>query len=217
LMNHDFDRQVESFHVPLPPGASVFAASFRDVDELPSNDWLPAGSPDGITWQAPAGNALDWGTLFNFSVETDSAPVASAAELGALEAGGPETLSIDTLAPHTPAPGVLCDVETDAATYTTGEQVVLSTLRYANQTGAPLPTRLRLQISFETLFTGDLVDVGAGGGFSLPAGADLQLGPLPLLVVQAGMPRGSWAFRCALEDPLTGDVLAEDVAPMTFE
>ena len=106
--------------------------------------------------------------------------------------------------------GALCDVETSNAIYFNGDQITLATLRYANLTGASLETRLRLQLSFDPFFTGNIIDVGAGGGFVLPIGADFDLGPLGLITVSAGFPRGTWSFRCAMEDPISGAIQAED-------
>ncbi len=110
-----------------------------------------------------------------------------------------------------------CDVEISQPIYVDGETTTLNTLRYANLGGLDAEVRLRLQLSFGTFFTFDLIDIGAGGGFSLPSGADFDLGPLGLLPVSAGLPRGSWSYRCALEDPTTGTVFAEDVTAFELQ
>lgn len=108
-----------------------------------------------------------------------------------------------------------CDVEISQPVYVNGEQTTLNTLRYANMGAGNVEARLVLQISYETFFTATLISVGAGGGFVLPAGVDFDLGPIGLLPVSAGLPRGNWSYRCALEDPFSGAVLAEDIT--TFE
>jgi hypothetical protein len=38
-----------------------------------------------------------------------------------------------------------------------------------------------------------------------------------MFTLQPGQPRGNFQWRCALEDPHTGAVLAEDFAPFVFE
>ncbi|MEM8962841.1 MAG: hypothetical protein AAGD38_15255 [Acidobacteriota bacterium] len=104
LMNHDFDRQIDSFSIPLPNGATVSNVTFGDIDQDGGNDWSFAEGANALTWTAPAGNSLDWGTLFVFGFTVDSAPVDSSADLGVLEPGTPGVLTIGTLAPTTAGP-----------------------------------------------------------------------------------------------------------------
>ena len=84
LMNHDFDRRVNAFTLPIPVGMNVQNVAFRDVDSEAANDWTAAIGTTAVSWQAPAGgaNALDWGTLFNLSFDADAPPVISAPALG---------------------------------------------------------------------------------------------------------------------------------------
>ncbi len=99
LMNHDFDRQIESFSVPLLLGVDVSSSSFRDIDQDGGNDWTATVTADAIEWQAPTGNALDWGTLFNFTFEANTPAVSLQATLSVLEPGTPDELLIKTLGP----------------------------------------------------------------------------------------------------------------------
>ena len=101
--------------------------------------------------------------------------------------------------------------------YNVGETLQMDTFRFANLGGLPLPTRLRLQLSFETLFTADIVDVGADGTFGLPAGFDNDFGPIPLFPVQPAMPLGTWSMRCALERPASGVIQAEGFFPFEVQ
>ncbi len=91
----------------------------------------------------------------------------------------------------------------------------MSTLRYANLSPNPVETRLRLQFSLPPPFpvtTVQALDVGAGGGFFLPGSFDIDLGPVQMFSIFSNLPRGQYGLRCALEDPTTGDVQAEDEA-----
>ena len=100
LMNHDFDRQVSAFEVPLASGGTVQSTSFTDLDGWAGNDWPAAVTPEGtLRWEAPdPDSGLDWGTLFAFAFDTDMAPVDSYAELTILEAGEPAVLFVRTFA-----------------------------------------------------------------------------------------------------------------------
>ncbi len=99
LMNFDFDRQVRSFSVPLPPGVELASVGFHDGDRDPGNDWLPTVTATEITWSTPAGDpglgALDWGTLYSFRFDANAAPAAPdpAAVMAVLEAGSPMQLA----------------------------------------------------------------------------------------------------------------------------
>lgn len=113
------------------------------------------------------------------------------------------------------AVGPGCDVEVSQLAYTAGEQLVLSVLSFSGDSAANSPdTRLRLQLSFGAAFTASLIDAGP---LTLPAAFALDAGPVGLFNVPASLPKGSWAFRCAVERFTTGEVIAEDVAPFTVE
>lgn len=88
LMNFDFERRVHSFSLPLLASQTVSNPEFRDADGDPLNDWSVAITADAVTWTAPAGNDLDWGTLYGFAVDVDAPPVATGAQLRSLDPGG---------------------------------------------------------------------------------------------------------------------------------
>jgi hypothetical protein len=74
--NMGFDRfvvpRVGEQDVWLQPGAH-----FADHDTEPGNDWVASVSPSAVTWTAPAGQHLFWGSLYRFSFVTNAPPVAS--------------------------------------------------------------------------------------------------------------------------------------------
>jgi hypothetical protein len=113
--------------------------------------------------------------------------------------------------------GVDCEVTMSQAVYTDGQDVVITSLRFTNALTSALPTRLRLQITLPFGITVNAIDLGAGGGFAIPASFDKQLGPVTMFTLQPGQPRGPFSWRCALEDPINGAVQAEDVAPFEFQ
>lgn len=91
--NHDFDPEVDSFRVPLPAGVTPTQLRFIDLDDTAGNDWTATITPgDSITWTAPAGARLPWGTMFTFSFVTSVAPASGAVELTGPGLAGPMTV-----------------------------------------------------------------------------------------------------------------------------
>jgi hypothetical protein len=106
----------------------------------------------------------------------------------------------------------VCDVALSQPAYIENEVVRISTLHFANQSASPLPVRLRLQLTIPNGIVINVIDAGASGSIVLPAGFDRLLSPVQMFPVSAQQPRGTYVLRCALEDPATGAVLAEDTA-----
>jgi hypothetical protein len=102
LMNFDFERQIRSFSLFVAPGQTVSNAGFSDADGNPLNDWMPSVANLRVTWTAPTGHAPDWGTLFNFRMDVDAAPVETTAGLAPLQPGSPGEVAVRTV----PEPGV---------------------------------------------------------------------------------------------------------------
>lgn len=87
IHNLNSHRSVQRVEVPVPPGSTVAAAGFHDVDyhsgePYTNNDWtIDADAPNGhVAWfgetQAfnPNANALRWGTTYNFWFDADQPP-----------------------------------------------------------------------------------------------------------------------------------------------
>jgi hypothetical protein len=110
-----------------------------------------------------------------------------------------------------------CNVELIDSSYTNGEPVRITTLRYANLGPTPLGTRLRLQLELPFPLTIQVLDLGADGSFAIPSGLNVDLAPVTMFTVQPGQPRGNFALRCALEDAVTGRVQAEDRVPFQLQ
>jgi hypothetical protein len=101
LMNFDVERQIRSFSVPVGPGGTVTGIGFGDANGNALDDWTGVHDGTSVTWTAPPGNALDWGTLYNFRMNVDAAPLALTATLEPLAPGAPAEFAVETL----PEPG----------------------------------------------------------------------------------------------------------------
>jgi hypothetical protein len=126
LHNHDFDRRIGSFRVPLDP-TGVTQIGFADGDADAGNDWPGSVDATGITWTAPASQVpaaeIDWATLFAFHLDSPQPPGQVLASLAVHEPGSPAALAIRTLAPggnapvtnfHTVPPCRLLDTRSEA-------------------------------------------------------------------------------------------------------
>ena len=108
-----------------------------------------------------------------------------------------------------------CELEMSQATYVDGETVTAQVFRFSNTTDSAVATEIKIWLGVPGLAPLSVVNIGADGSFLLPAGTDLNLGPLPLLPVTPGLPRGDYEFSCRMLDPVTGALLFEDIN--TFE
>lgn len=113
LQNHDFDRRVDSFHVPFDTaGVLIENVAYVDGDAFADNDWTWTVDAGGITWTLPdtppaaasPPAPLDFASLVSFRFDSDQAAAPALAELGAFEGSAPTQLSIQTLAPASGAP-----------------------------------------------------------------------------------------------------------------
>ncbi len=101
-MNLEFDRQLRSFSIPTAGGSQVQNTSFRDGDSDPANDWTPVVLASSISWLAPPGQGLPWGTLVGFAFDAQVPAVATASQLAVLDPGTPTSIAIETLGPPPP-------------------------------------------------------------------------------------------------------------------
>jgi hypothetical protein len=80
--NHDFSPKVDSFSVPLPAGVTPSQVRFIDLDDVTANNWTATITPgDSITFTAPAGALMPWGTMFTFAFVANAAPSSGAVEV----------------------------------------------------------------------------------------------------------------------------------------
>lgn len=104
LYNHNLDRQVRTFSVPLPFGATVQNIGFRDIDRDANNSWQAVQNDDSISWSTPqfgqaGANPLKYSSVFNFRFDTNVAPATTNATLGLHKPGTLQSLSAATRGP----------------------------------------------------------------------------------------------------------------------
>ncbi len=72
--NRDNHGRNGQFSVPLCPNARVRDIDFKDIDLDGANEWISSVQSNRLQWDAPAGNAQPWNTVFNFWFDSDAAP-----------------------------------------------------------------------------------------------------------------------------------------------
>ena len=124
LHNLSSARAARSFSVPLPGDVSVSDLGFHDVAhhsgdglgnvDQDGTDWVPGLAAGALAWststfaQDPNGNALRWGTLYNFRFDADAPPVAGSVTIGTFTVAGSVAIAADVPGPSG-APGeILC-------------------------------------------------------------------------------------------------------------
>ncbi|RMF85364.1 MAG: hypothetical protein D6736_17420, partial [Nitrospinota bacterium] len=104
-----------------------------------------------------------------------------------------------------------CTLQTSQTDYAPGETVIVSTFRLANGGTTPVPVELKVWLEPPTSPPVSLVNRGAEGTLSLPAGFDRDFAPIPLFQVTGETPPGTYALGCRLLHPVTGSLLADNL------
>jgi len=108
VYNQNSDLGVASFSVPVSTATANHG--FNDVDyhstvdeNVNPADWAPVEGGSNVTWnsetnaQNPMGNAIRWGTMYNYWFETDSAPTTGETTVGAFKSA--DTLTFSGIVP----------------------------------------------------------------------------------------------------------------------
>lgn len=104
VYNHNLDRQVREFSVPLPYGATVSNIGFRDIDRDANNGWTPTQSDHALTWSSPTfgssgTNPLKYSSVFNFRFDANVEPASTSTAMGLFKPGQNGTLTAATRGP----------------------------------------------------------------------------------------------------------------------
>ncbi len=113
-------------------------------------------------------------------------------------------------------PSPVCDIQMSQAIYTTGDTGTAQVFRLANPGPDPLPVELKIWLGVPGIPPISVINAGADGSVILPAGFDQDFGPLDIFLA-AGAPLGSYEFSCRFLDPVTGELLAEDLNPFEIQ
>jgi len=100
LLNFDFDRRISAFSVPVGASSGASDPVFRGAGlAAPPAPWPSTLDTTTVHWDAGAGDALDWGTLFGFAFTSPYPPKRALATVDAFEAGSPGDYQAQVVAP----------------------------------------------------------------------------------------------------------------------
>jgi hypothetical protein len=120
--NQTSNRAAGTFSVPIPAGVQVTNVGFHGVlhhsgSPYSNVDWTWSLAGGALTWEAtetfaqdPNGNAIRWGTMYNFRFDASTGPTNDQVTIGLYEPGTPAAIDADVRTPHAPVePGTaLC-------------------------------------------------------------------------------------------------------------
>ena len=138
----------------------------------------------------------------NFDVDTGAVETAVATVVY-------EKVVYDVGGPPEPPPPPECDIQMSQSTYTDGETVIASVFRIANPADIEVATELKIWLELPGVAPVPITNAGSDGSLVLPAGMNVDYGPLPLFPV-TGLPPGGYELSCRMFEPVTGKLIVED-------
>jgi hypothetical protein len=105
VYNHDSDRQMREFTIPVASGINVTNIGVRDADTDAGNQWTSSFANGKVSWftqthaQNPNANSLKYNSVFNFWFDANAAPVSGCALFNHFKPGSLQWLSAMTMTP----------------------------------------------------------------------------------------------------------------------
>lgn len=104
LYNHNLDRQVREFSVPVPASATLTNIEFRDIDKNATNEWTSAFSNGLLKWSTgtfgtSGANPLKYSSIFNFRFDANVPPASTMTTLGLFKPGSGTELTAPSRGP----------------------------------------------------------------------------------------------------------------------
>jgi hypothetical protein len=108
------------------------------------------------------------------------------------------------------------EIELDKTTFASGD-TVWAKLKLRNPAAASARVEMKLWMGAPGGVVSNYFNSGSDGSLVLPASADMNLGPLGVLYVAAGLVRGTHEFSGRLLDPVTGKQHSESLKPFLVD
>lgn len=102
-------------------------------------------------------------------------------------------------------------IQMSQTSYGDGQVVTATEFRLSNTAATNSRIELKVSLTIPGIAPLSFLNFGADGSLILAPGADQNLAPLMLFVVNPLMPRGTYEFDSRLVDPVTGKMVSEDL------
>jgi hypothetical protein len=112
---------------------------------------------------------------------------------------------------HDALAGGLCELTLGQTDYFNREVVTFDVFRIANTGSLSQPVELKVWLKTPGQPPIALLNVGGDGSVVLPVSFDENFGPVDLFIVTSGFTRGVYEVGCRLLEPITSELLAEDL------
>lgn len=168
---------------------------------------LPTVSPDGDVW---------YGAIVRTDTQAGQFSSFMMTYMDRVATGGPP-YGPDLFYFYKPTGQVILEITMNQATYQNGDLIRADEFRLKNTGTAAKAVELGVWLSVPGIEPIGLFNLGWDGSFVVPAGFDLNFGPLSLLTVIAAFPRGQWEFSSRMVHPTTKELLSEDLNPFTVQ
>ena len=108
---HNLNCERSIGFVEIPTGSSIVSnVGFKDINYnsgeiYDGTDWTNNVAAGSVSWttvaydQNPNGNAIRWGTMYNFRFRSTASPVTGTIDLGLFKPGGPSSFAVSTMVP----------------------------------------------------------------------------------------------------------------------
>jgi hypothetical protein len=116
----------------------------------------------------------------------------------------------DTVPLESPiADGISVSVNLSAPSYSTGDVISVTDLAITNSGTRPTAVQVKIWLESRGIQPVSIMRAGADGYMLIPAGSELTFYQPRDLAVSEDLPRGDYALRCRVLDPVTGQLLAD--------
>jgi len=104
VYNHNLDRQIREFSIPVPVGINIQSVGFHDIDQDAANQWPSTIANGAITWStgifgSPTANPLKYSSVFNFRFDANIPPAPTTSALTLFKPGTGAQLTASTKGP----------------------------------------------------------------------------------------------------------------------
>jgi hypothetical protein len=219
---------------PSPGGGLSNALTFTITGGAPvltalSPALVNAGNPDmtltvtGTNFVS--GSTVNWNGAARSTTFLSSTSLAAAIPAADIAIVGTAAITVSNPLPDpgtsaaliftisTPQPVI--EIETSKTSYVPGDTVTASVFRLKNPRSTAATAEFKVWLRLPGAAPISILNMGADSSVTLPANFTQDVGPVAVMAVTASNTNGSGELSSRVIDPVTGELLSEDINPFT--